>query len=163
MSEENTAYLNYLEVKKNKVELKDSFLGLSSPIELEYQEAVMSNDFSYYDPTEVVYSMYFEVDTVSTKVARKIWNFSDALGWAGGIMSIVAFLIYGFVGPFIANNVAIAITAATPQGQQLDIASYKFYIRKAIEHICSCGCTKLRLRKSAEYSQQIEYFDQCIM
>lgn len=73
----------------------------------------MSDDFSYYDPSEAVYSMYTEVDAVATKVARKIWNLEDALGWAGGIMSIVALIVEGSLAPFIANNVAIAISAAT--------------------------------------------------
>lgn len=37
MSEEETSYLNYLEVKKNKIELEDSFLGFfNSPIVLDY-------------------------------------------------------------------------------------------------------------------------------
>ena len=95
--------------------------------------------------------LLFEVEGVANLTARKIWNLEDALGWAGGIMGIVTLIVQCFVSPFIANNMAIAVSAATVQGQKLQISSNSFYLRNVFESIFSCGCTKRFLRRSKTY------------
>ena len=126
------------------VELEDSLLGFfTNQLELTYQEAVMEEDINYYHSNpKKAYVLLMEVEGVANKVSRRIWNLEDALGWAGGIMSILALLVHGSIAPFVANNIPIAISAATVRGRQLQISSYSFLIRKVLESYFSCRCTK---------------------
>ena len=85
---------------------------------------------------------YFEVDTISYKTLRVIYNWEDALGWIGGLLQIVTIVQTLLLGPFIKDALVYQIAKLTKSGKEVGIESLNFYIKKTLRNVMCFKCCK---------------------
>lgn len=84
----------------------------------------------------------FEVDSIANKTHRSVYNLQAALGWIGGLLTLIK-LIQGYlVKPFITDAIVYKVAQLSISGKEVGIDATNFYLKKTLRNIMCLKCCK---------------------
>ena len=89
------------------------------------------------------------MDTQAVKYARNVWNYDEALGWLGGIYSIIFAIVEYLLTPFTKDELVFRIVQITNKGKLAKLDSLKFKAMKSISNIF-CNCQRFAYKEYAD-------------
>ena len=74
----------------------------------------------------------FEVESVANKTQRVVWNFQNALGWIGGLLSVMLTVQMAIMSPFVADAKVYQVANLTISGKTAGTDTQNFYLKQTL-------------------------------
>ena len=84
--------------------------------------------------------MVFEKANSGMKYYRSVYTFEEAIGWLGGILTILYSILQTIFIPFTKDQLTYKVASKTKIGNLLQFDSMRFKCLKSMNNICSCFC-----------------------